>query len=280
MTRRGLVLGGGGVAGIAWETGLAAGLAEAGVDLLAADVIVGTSAGSTVAAQITSGLSLEELFRRQTDPALQARELTAVLDAEAVGALFGVAYAAAAGDPVALRRRIGELALEAPTVPEAERLEVIAARLPSHTWPDRVLKIVAVDARSGEERVFDKDSGVNLVDAVAASCAVPGTWPPVTIGDRRYIDGGVRSGENADVATGCERAIVVQVMEIPGGTDLEDQLAGLRAADSRVSVVRPDEASLDAIGTNVLDPAVREPAAKAGREQGLRVAAELAGLWN
>ncbi|HVW43200.1 MAG TPA: patatin-like phospholipase family protein [Amycolatopsis sp.] len=280
MSRRGLVLGGGGVAGIAWETGVVAGLAEAGVDLLAADLIVGTSAGSTVAAQITSGLSLDDLMRRQTDPASQAPELAAVLDADAVTALFTDAYAEAGGDLVALRRRIGALALEAPTVGEAERREVIAARLPSHIWPDRAVKIVAVDAHTGDERVFDRDSGVDLVDAVAASCAVPLTWPPVTIGDRRYIDGGVRSAENADLAAGCDRVLVLQVMEIAGNDELGKQVDGLRAAGAHVSVVRPDQASLDAIGPNALDPAVRAPAAKAGREQGLRIAAEVAGLWN
>jgi len=279
MTRRALVLGGGGVAGIAWETGILAGLAEAGADLLGADLIVGTSAGSTVAAQITSGLSLDELFRRQIDPTAQVPELAAVLDGDAVLALFGAA-GEEASDPADFRRRIGALALEAPTVSEAERREVIAARLPSHTWPGRDLKIVAVDAHTGEERIFDKDSGVDLVDAVAASCAVPGTWPPVTIGESRYVDGGVRSAENADLAAGCDRVLVLQVMEIPGNTDLGDQVAALRANGARVEVVRPDEAALEAIGPNLLDPAVREPAAKAGYQQGLRAAPGMIALWD
>ena len=280
MTRRGLVLGGGGVAGIAWETGVIAGLAEAGVDVLTADLIVGTSAGSAVAAQITSGLSPADLLRRQTDPALQAPELPAVLDGDALTALFADAYAEAAGDLVALRRRIGALALQAPTVPEAERRKVIAARLPSHTWPDRELKIVAVDAHTGEVRLFDRHAGVDLVDAVAASCAVPMTWPPVTIGDRRYVDGGVRSAENADFAAGCERVMVLQVMAIDDGAELGSQADGLRAAGARVTIIRPDEPSVDAIGPNGLDPAVRAPTAKAGREQGLRIAPDVAEIWN
>jgi NTE family protein len=278
MTRRGVVLGGGGVAGIAWETGYLTGLAEAGRSVLDADLFVGTSAGSTVAAQITSGVPLAELYQRQVDPALQAPELAAVLDAAAIGELFGSAYANAT-DPLDMRRRIGALALEAPTVPEADRRAVIAARLPSHTWPDAELRIVAVDAHSGEERIFDKDSGVDLVDAVAASCAVPATWPPVTIGDRRYVDGGIRSGENADVAAGCDRVLVLQVMEFPDLSGLDDQVAALRAEGARVTVIRPDEASKIALGPNLLDPEVRGPAAKAGYEQGLREAADLAWFW-
>lgn len=278
MTRRGVVLGGGGVAGIAWETGYVTGLAEAGRSVRDADLFVGTSAGSTVSAQITSGVPLPELYQRQVDPALQAPELAAVLDADAIMDLFGSAYANATG-PLDVRRRIGALALEAPTVPEADRRAVIAARLPSHTWPDVELKIVAVDAHSGEERIFDRDSGVDLVDAVAASCAVPATWPPVTIGDHRYVDGGIRSGENADIAAGCDRVFVFQVMEIPDMDQVADQVATLQAEGAQVTVIRPDELAKTALGPNLLDPQVRAPAAKAGYEQALREAADLAWFW-
>lgn len=278
MTRRGVVLGGGGVAGIAWETGLLTGLAEAGKSVLDADLLIGTSAGSTVAAQVTSGVPLPDLYQRQVDPARQVPELPAVLDAEAIGALFGSAYAEATS-PLDMRRRIGALALEAPTVPEAERRAVIAARLPSHSWPAGDLRIVAVDAHSGEERVFDRNSGVDLVDAVAASCAVPATWPTVTIGAHRYIDGGIRSAENADLAVGCERVLVVHVMEVPDATDLAEQVAKLRASGAEVAVVQPDAGSRTALGPNLLDPRVRTPAAKAGYEQGLREAAALSWFW-
>ncbi|HVV07729.1 patatin-like phospholipase family protein [Amycolatopsis sp.] len=276
MTGRGLVLGGGGVAGIAWQTGLLAGLAAEGVRLAEADLFIGTSAGSTVAAQLTSGLPLEELYRRQVDPALQTTELPSVVDAEALAEMFGAATEA---DPAQLRARIGQLALAARTVPEADRRAVIEARLPVHTWPEADLRIVAVHAGTGAERIFDRHSGVGLVDAVAASCAVPGSWPPVTIGDARYVDGGVRSPENADLAAGCAKVLVVKAMNIPGMNELEAQVAALEAQGSLVTVTEPDEASLAAIGVNPLDPAVREPAAKAGYSQGLRAAAALAGFW-
>ncbi|MGP8303446.1 patatin-like phospholipase family protein [Streptomyces inhibens] len=279
MTRRGLVLGSGGVAGIAWQTGLLAGLLEANVDVLDADVIVGTSAGSTVAAQITSGTPLKELLDRQVDPALQAPELSPVLGAEDLMMLSLDAHDGAT-DTLDLRRRIGAMALAAPTVAEAERRAVIEARLPSHSWPRADLKIVAVDADTGEERVFDPASGVDLVDAVAASCAVPGAWPPVTIGGRRYIDGEIRTSENADLAAGCDRILVVQVMAVLGNTDLDDQVAALRAQGSKVSVIRPDDAAASSIGPNLLDPAVREAAARAGHDQGLRAAPAVAGVWS
>ena len=144
---RALVLGGGGIAGIAWMTGMLAGLAEAGRDVTGADVIVGTSAGSAVAAQVGSGLSLDALFARQVDPALQAREIPAGLDMEKVAAEFtellsGVTSAADA------QRRVGAYALAARTVPEAERRAAVGSRLPSPDWPARRILLVAVDAET------------------------------------------------------------------------------------------------------------------------------------
>ncbi|MFG2353308.1 patatin-like phospholipase family protein [Streptomyces sp. NPDC048521] len=266
-----LVLGGGGVGGIAWLTGLLAGLADGGQDVTGADLLVGTSAGSTVAAQVGSGLSLEELYARQVDPALQAAEIMAEMDLEKFAAEIGTAIGSTADVPE-VRRAVGRMALGARTVSERERRAVIESRLPSHGWPERALKVVAVDAESGEPRVFDGTSGVPLVDAVAASCAVPGVWPPVTIGARRYVDGGVRSIANVDLAAGADRVLVLVPLgttePFPSEQPLEPSVAELRARGAEVVLVAPDEASAAAIGDNALDPATRRPAAEAGRTQG------------
>jgi NTE family protein len=277
MTRA-VVLGGGGVAGIAWETGVLAGLADEGVDLTKADLVVGTSAGSAVAAQLTSGLDLAELFRRQVDPAAQSPEIAAEFDPGKIAEIFGLGTGETA-DRAESRRRIGNAALLAETVTEQRRLDVIAARLPVHTWPETRLLIVAVDATTGEERIFDAASGVPLVDAVAASCAVPGIWPPVTIGDARYVDGGLRSAENADLARGHDVVLVFQAMRVPGMDDLDAQVETLRRQGSSVLVITADERSVDAMGTNPLDPATREAAARAGRLQGAGTAAGITRIW-
>ena len=266
-----LVLGGGGVAGIAWMTGLLTGLAEAGQDVAGADVVIGTSAGANVAAQLGSGLPLEELYARQVDPALQSSELMAVIDwAEFAAGLEP--YLAGASTPVEQLRNFGRFALDADTVPEAERIAVIESRLPSRDWPVTPTKLTAVDCVSGELAVFDASSGVGLVDAVAASSAVPGIWPPVTIGGRRYMDGGVRSADNADLAAGAARVIVISPLgldsPLPTPMPLRQVLAGLKEAGATVTLISPDETSLAAIGTNALDPATRLPAATAGRAQG------------
>ncbi|MGW3967178.1 patatin-like phospholipase family protein [Amycolatopsis sp. NPDC005003] len=271
MGGQALVLGGGGVAGIAWTTGLLMGLASHGQDLTGADLIVGTSAGAAVAAQVTSGLPLDELFARQADPARQAPEIPAEIDFEKFAADFGGAVTGAA-DPAEVRRAVGKLALAAETVSEADRRAVIEARLPVHEWPAQRLVIVGVDAETGEARRFDRESGVPLVDAVAASCAVPGIWPPVTIGGRRYVDGGVRSAENADYAAGCTRVTVVAPLgaesPLPMEKPLLEVLDDLRRAGAEVALITPDEASQAAAGENPLDPATRTPAAEAGRAQG------------
>ncbi|WP_328446262.1 MULTISPECIES: patatin-like phospholipase family protein [unclassified Amycolatopsis] len=271
MSGQALVLGGGGVAGIAWTTGLLAGLAGHGQDLTGADLIVGTSAGATVAAQVTSGVALADLFARQADPARQTPEIPAEIDMEKFVADFGAAFEDA-GSPAEVRQRVGELALSAETVSEADRRAVIAARLPSHDWPEQRIVLVAVDAETGEPRQFDRTSGVSLVDAVAASCAVPGIWPPTTIDGRRYIDGGVRSGENADYASGATRVTVVAPLglesPLPGEKALLTVLEDLRKAGAEIAVISPDEASVAAIGQNPLDPSTRTPAAEAGRAQG------------
>jgi NTE family protein len=267
-----LVLGGGGVAGIAWMTGLLAGLAEAGQDVTAgSDALIGTSAGATVAAQLGSGLSLEELFARQVDPALQSRELMAEIDWAKFAADLQP-YMSASMTPAEQLRNFGRFALDARTVPEAERLAVIESRLPSRDWPTRPTRLTAIDCMSGELTVFDAASGVSLVEAVAASAAVPGVWPPVTIGGRRYMDGGARSADNADLAAGAERIIVISPMgmdaPLPSPVSLREVLASLKDGGATVTVISPDEASVAAIGVNPLDPATRVPAATAGRDQG------------
>jgi NTE family protein len=270
-----LVLGGGGVAGIAWIawiTGLLAGLADVAQDVTrGTDVIIGTSAGATVAAQLGSGLSLEELFARQVDPQLQSRELMAVIDWATFAADLQP-YISASSTPTEQLRGFGRFALGADTVPEPERLAVIESRLPSRDWPARPMRLIAVDCGSGELAVFEAGSGVSLVDAVAASAAVPGVWPPVTIGGRRYMDGGVRSADNADLAAGAKRVIVISPLgtdsPLPSPMPLREVVAVLKDGGATVTVISPDEASVAAIGTNALDPATRVPAATAGRAQG------------
>ena len=271
--RLGLVLGGGGIAGIAWHTGMLLGLAESGVDLTVADRIVGTSAGATVGVQIAAGSPVRDLFDRQVDPASLATELTPGLSVAELWEQMAPIYTESA-DEDERRRRLGRLALEADTVDVAVRRDVIAARLGRLDWSGRRVSVVAVDASTGVRRVFDGSSGVHVVDAVAASCAVPGVWPPVTIDGARYMDGGTWSLTNSDLATGCDRVVVLAPLSDGA---MHAGLAGL-GTGVLSAVVTPDDASLAAFGADVLDPAIREPSARAGLAQGHAEAARLAPL--
>jgi NTE family protein len=279
---RALVLAGGGLAGIAWETGVLCGIADesqaAARLLLDSDVLVGTSAGSAVAAQVSSGHPLEELFARQV--AETSAEVDPGVDIEAITELF----LAALGDSNTLgdkkvkqMQQIGAVALATETVPEPLRRDVIAQRLPSHHWPDRELRLTAIDTATGELVVLDRDSGVGLVDAVAASCAVPGAWPPVTIAGRRYMDGGIASSVNLGVAGDCDVAVIL----VPAGVDAPSPFGAGPAAEIAAFAgaafsVFADDDSLAAFGPNPLDPRCRIASARAGREQGRREAQAVA----
>jgi NTE family protein len=298
-----LVLGGGGAAGQAWQIGVIAGLAEAGLDLAeAADLVIGTSSGSTTAAQVRSGIPAAELLASVLSaparPAQQNREQAPSLPMATVFERMR-AIGAAATSAAELRRAMGAFGLESDAVLEpgaGQRRAMVAARLPRAEWPDRPMIVVAVNARTGELVAFDRDSGVDLVDAVTASTALPGLTATHGINGSRYINGGVRSAENADLASGYPNVVVLAPFggrnETPPergagpagqfeglrrfpGEDLASQVEALRQQGSHVEVITPDAASLAAMGTNQTDPATRVPAARAGFAQGKHEAARV-----
>lgn len=279
-TRTGLVLGGGGVTGIAWEVGLLKGLRDRGVDVSGADTVIGTSAGSVVGAVVAMGDDLDDLYAEQTRPA--TGELGADFGPRAQLTLLGLMMLPGSGRTK--RARIGRAARKAHPGPADARLKVFETRLRRDDgtlveWPDRDLEITAVDADSGSFRVFDRTGDVDLLHAVAASCAVPLVWPAVEIDGHHYVDGGMRSPANADLATDCD--VVLAVAPLPRALSryhsLPEQLR--RTGARRTAWIAPDKGSLAAIGRNVLDPAMRVGAAQAGAAQGRRMASEVAEGW-
>ncbi len=287
MSRRGLVLGGGGITGIAWETGLLWGLARAGVDLTTADRVVGTSAGAIVGAQVTSDIGLEELYRRQLLPPAELGDGTAPLASIGAGVLveFGLAVLRAGGDAERFGRVLGRRAVRVaargrtPTVDE--RYEQVGLRIGGLTWPDRDLVVTAVDTRTGALARFGPRGprpDVSLEDAVNASCAVPCVYPPIPINGRSYVDGGMRSGANADLVAGCDPVVAL--------TPVDRAIGPLRSATQQLAdlgvmhlVISPDAASVAAIGKNVLDPESRPASARAGLAQAAAEVDRVRDLW-
>lgn len=271
-----LVLGGGGITGIAWELGILAGLAEAGIDLTDADRVIGTSAGSVVGVQITSGTPIADLYDGQLEPP----------DAELGGRLSRLALLKMVppyilpGDGRTKLARVGRLALKSHEPGSVDREGVIRSRIHTEDWPDRDLQIAAVEAETGEFTVFTRDSGVDVAKAVAASCAVPTVWPPVAIDGRHYIDGGMRSTANVDLAAGAERVIVLAPLPqaLSKKTSIRAQLE--KIAPCEWSVITPDPEALAAFGKNLLDPAKRADAARAGLRQSAGLVDEVRHVWS
>lgn len=279
--------------------GVIAGLAEAGLDLTeAADLVVGTSSGATAAAHVRSGMPPAELLAsilsEPVQPVGQHRERPSPSLPMATVFERTRAIGAAATSAADLQRAMGAFGLESDATlgPAAavQRRAMVAARLPCPEWPDRPMIVVSVDAHTGELAAFDRESGVDLVDAVTASTAMPGLAPTHSINAASYINGGVRSAENADLASGHATVVVLSPFggrseTLPAGqfeglrrfpgADLASQVEGLRRQGSRVELITPDADSQAAMGTNQMDPATRIPAAHAGFAQGKQEAARL-----
>lgn len=256
--------------------------------MIDADLVEGTSAGAIVGAQITSGQDLETLYANQLSSIEGTKEDVPPPDLIASLRLFAVGFDAP--DKRTARARIGAAAMTAGTMSEAERLEVIASRLPVKEWPTRRLVMNAVDAHTGDWVTFDRQAGVPLLLAVEASCAVPGIYPPATIGEHRYMDGGLSSGTNADFAKGYARVLILLPMPAAlserGGpmepihrVTFDDELATLTQAGAQVMTITPDDAAAAAFGPNVLDARRRAPSAIAGRAQGRALVDDVKRLW-
>jgi NTE family protein len=273
----GAVFGGGGIAGVAWEAGIVLGLQRAGVDLASADIIVGTSAGSIVGSHVAFGADLQALAMRQASGTAGPAAPPPV-DLQAIMAALAPIFDPAL-DPVEARRRVGATAVTAKAGPEEAHIARIAALLPAREqWPQRRLLVTAVDTGTGELTVWQRDSGVPLERAVASSCAVPGVYPPVTIGGRRYMDGGIRSGTNADLAAGASAVIVLDAVgHLTPRDALQAELAALGTAST--FVITPDEDAAAVIGTNLLDAAVWAPALEAGLAQAASCADAAGASW-
>jgi len=198
---RALVLGGGGPVGRAWEIGLVDGFAGQGIDFWTADFIIGTSAGAVVGAQLALKQGFGAPPKIAAPPPVQF-DLMADLAAAMV-------RAAQSPNPELIRAEIGKMALNAQTISEeASVARSMFAPFVGQPWPNQ-FRATAVNARTGQLQIWDASSGAPLERAIAASTAAPGIWPPITINGERYIDGGMRSMLNADLAIGSDIVIAV-----------------------------------------------------------------------
>lgn len=282
-----LVLGGGGPVGIAWETGLVAGLAEGGVDARHADFILGTSAGSVVGSQLAAGRTPAEMLQGEFAYAEKAKEAQATAVAGGVKApdlsfLMSIMSRRPPGQemPRELLIELGQKALAAETV--SEEVFLAGFPLPEMPWPEK-FACTTIDAETGEFLLWTKDTAAPLRLAVPSSCSVPTIFPPVTIDGRRYIDGGMRSGTNADMAKDHGKVVIVAVVPPmmaaimqPG---LDREMGIIREHGGEALLVTPDAGSGAAFGTNLMDSSNREAIARAGFAQGQAEAERVKAFW-
>ena len=290
MAKRALVLGGGGPVGIAWEAGVLLGLAERGFDLASIDHVIGTSAGSFVGARLQLGHDPAEIARpyreRSASTATIAGPRSSVAAAPDLSILFQKiqdgARAGRSGHEIA--RELGAYALQAATPTEDEFIARFAPVLGGAEWPARSFACTAFDAEDGTFKIWDAAAGVDLARAVASSCAVPGIYPPVTLGGRRYIDGGLLSTTNAHLAHGYDVVMVLAVTELlmrysnfsaDKKTPLDRERERLSAAGARVEVIELDMAALQTLGPNFMDASGQPAAVVEGLRQGRTAAARL-----
>jgi NTE family protein len=290
-----LVLSGGGSVGIAWQTGLSVGLKRKGVDIAAADFIVGTSAGSAVGAQLALGRDMEAQVARYgeatertgDDPTSTGAAGSGM--AERMATFMELMISSAEKPPDERRKAIGQFALDAEAM-DPEQFVGVFGYLAGEDWPERY-SCTAVDAQSGEFKVWNKAEGVELDRAVASSCCVPGLFSPIPINGRRYMDGGMRSGANADLAVGHDTVLIVTLMTGQRMPAADPRLARmletadaerkvLTDAGARVEVVGPDDGAGAAMGMNLMDASIAPKAALEGVRQGEAIADQLAGFWS
>ncbi|MFF1722620.1 patatin-like phospholipase family protein [Streptomyces sviceus] len=272
-----LVLGGGGPVGGAWMTGVLAGLSDAGVDPTRADVVIGTSGGAIFGSRLLAGEPARELYERQLVGADQV-DLRVSL-----GQTLRFLWAALGSrDPQRSVQRLGRTALKARTGPESEVFDTLRSLLHNAgDWPDHALRITAVDALSGHLTAFDADSGVTLLEAVAASCAVPVIWPPVTVAGRRWMDGGSRATANIHLARGHHHVLAVAPVPAAVGPHpgAGQQAAALAAEGAHVTLVTPDRTARRAMGRDLTSVARGPEAARAGHAQATELAASVNAVW-
>lgn len=303
----GLVLGAGGMVGMAYHAGVLHALTEiGGLRLDDADVVVGTSAGSVVGAHLRSGWTSRDLW----DMALGVHELVPGDEAELERRrqeLFTRTWAT----PVELARRgLGSafvvarstLRMPGPAVPAVLRrtfpgglFTMAAARerfaeLLPEAWPERSLWLTAVDIDSGRRVVFGREGApaVSLHEAVLASCAIPGVYQPVRAAGMTLVDGGARSTTNLDLVAraGCDLIVAVAPMAYDPTTtpellrrltrrvpsrSLAAEVSFARARGAEVLMVRPTAAELRIHGRDLMRPDSAESVARAAYDATARL---------
>jgi NTE family protein len=249
--------------------GLLYGLRERGLDLSRPNQIIGTSGGSVVGTHLAAGITLDTMLAAQSASDDLTSPPTPIPDPKVRPKYEELIAVHPSPRSRRVRMELCQLALTARTITEGERLVATRARLPVSEWPVLPLTVISVRARDGQVMAWTRDSGVPLIQAIAASCALPGVYPPTTIDGERYVDGGVWSPVSAGLAIG--HAVVVVIAPTGDRPTFADSLsievAPLEARGARIGSIVPDATAMKILGPNRMDPSRRQASVLEGRRQ-------------
>jgi NTE family protein len=283
--RVGLILGGGGEVGIAWEIGVLAALEkEAGFSAKACDVIAGTSAGAIVGAYVAQGQSVIELAA--LDHAGKGVRIGAGFGgkAEARPIIPQEIIAALMSTEGTLEQRgasLGRLALQAKVgLDETTFIRGFRKMVGTDEWPRVDFRPTAVNTETGATVLWDSLSGIGLDAAVASSCSVPGVFPPVGFGGHHYIDVPRRPFGGDLIESKSLDAIVFVGLILPILANNNEQKTELEnAAGGRLRTATITGGPLVAgISEDLLDHSARVRAVQVGLEDGRQAAAAVKAL--
>ena len=275
-----VVLGGGGSLAIGWELGYLYALENEGIDIRNADLVIGTSGGAQAATGITSTKSWEEIFNEQIEP--KSNEEPPQQNMEAVVAKYSE-IAQKSHSPEEWIENYSEFALQKNKFDESEHINRLKHRIKVTSWPQNLM-ITAIDAQASKRAVFTKDSNVDIYRPMASSGSLPGVWPATTIDGKKYYDGGCHSMENADLAKGAHKVLILATnLPIVTPYKINDAIAELQNSGANVKLITPSEdvlQKLNELGGNTVDTAIRPEMARLGQQQGERDAQMIKEFWS
>lgn len=266
INEKALVLGGGGITGIAWESGILAGLIDSGILVNHADKILGGSAGSYVGSILANGQNMKTYYEKLANNRDNADNVQ--LD-PSLFELWREAFVEGKKDEQVIGKYLGDIINKSPsTVSLKERERSVRKRIGNVDWTPQ-LEITAINAKTGTLESFNETSGISLMEAVMASGAVPGIWPHVDMLGASWIDGGMISSTNARLMANYKDIIILAPLDQKQGLvpSVYEDVETLKT-NSNVTLITPDQDSRNIIGTNIYSSQHIKEIGDAGYQQG------------
>lgn len=279
MFNHAIVLGGGGSLAIGWELGYLSALSEDGINIRQADVVIGTSGGAQAATGITSQKSWEEIYNEQIAP--KSDETPPSSNMSDIFSRYKEIQETS-DTPKEWIENYSVYALEHNKFDESVHINRLKNRIKMNEWPENLM-ITAINVDKAERVALTTNSNVDIHTAMAASGSLPGVWPTTTINGVKHFDGGCHSMENADLAKGAKKVLILATnLPVTTPYKLKDAIQELEQSGSEVILITPSDevlAKLNELGGNTVDPSIRPDMFELGTIQGHSDANRIKEFW-